>query len=177
MIVPELADRITRALRVVPDFPEPGILFRDITPLLGDAALFADVVEAMTAPYRRSGITHVVGVESRGFMFGAPVALSLRASFVPVRKPGKLPFATLRERYVLEYRTDALEVHRDAFGENARVLIVDDVLATGGTAAATAALVQRLDATVAGLVVLAELTALDGRGRLPGVRVQSLVAL
>lgn len=176
-----LATRILATLRDVPDFPSPGVLFKDITPLLADAALFADVVQAMADPHRRfdadtapnapaaavSDVTHVVGVESRGFLFGAPLALALGVSFVPARKPGKLPWHAEQEAYTLEYRQDVLEMHRDAFAghPSPRALVVDDVLATGGTAVATCRLCERLGATVVGVTVLLEIPALGGRSR------------
>lgn len=172
----DLPSRIAEALRVIPDFPEPGIRFRDITPLLGAPFMFGEVVTAMAAPHA-GDVTHVVGIESRGFMFGAPVALSLNAGFVPARKPGRLPHETVRETYTLEYRTDALELHVDAFPSGARVLVVDDVLATGGTAAAACALVERLGGVVMAVVVLAEIVALGGRVRLASHQVRSLVQL
>ncbi|MBI1808443.1 MAG: adenine phosphoribosyltransferase, partial [Gemmatimonadetes bacterium] len=126
-----VAAAVRRAIRDVPDFPKPGIVFKDITPVLVDATLFVRATDAMAAPYRGSGITHVVAIESRGFILGAPVAQSLGAAFVPVRKPGKLPSRTVREDYALEYGSDALEMHVDALANARGVLIVDDVLATG----------------------------------------------
>jgi adenine phosphoribosyltransferase len=163
------------AVRDIPDFPQPGIIFRDITPLLGDSALFAASVGAMTDPYRDVGITHVVAIESRGFILGAPVALALRAGFIPIRKPGKLPHASRRTEYALEYASGALEVHEDACAGGARVLVVDDVLATGGTAAAAALLTRELGAEVVGYSFLIELRALRGRDRLGGARVAALL--
>lgn len=165
-----LQSRVARALRDVPDFPKPGILFKDITPVLADPQLLADVVRAMCEPYRDAGITHVVAVESRGFLFGTPMALSLGAAFAPARKRGKLPWRTASEAYTLEYRSDVLEMHEDALltSADARVLVVDDVLATGGTAAATCRLVERLGGTVAGVAVLVELGFLGGRAQLGG---------
>ncbi len=150
----------------MPDFPKPGITFKDITPLLSDAALLRDVVRAMHAPFATSDISHVVAVESRGFLFGVPIALSLGASFVPVRKPGKLPWRTARESYALEYGKDSIEIHTDALVTGARVLVVDDVLATGGTAAATCRLVERQGGLVVGVSVLMELGFLRGRDAL-----------
>lgn len=179
----ELAARVQAALRDVPDFPSAGILFKDITPVLAQPSLMRGIVAAMAQPFRTSGITHVVGVESRGFLFGVPIALLLDAAFVPARKPGKLPWKTIREAYALEYRTDVLEMHADALaggtaGEtHARVLIVDDVLATGGTAAATCKLVEAAGGAVAGVAMLVELALLGGRARLAGHRVEALVTI
>jgi adenine phosphoribosyltransferase len=163
------------AVRAVPDFPRPGIVFRDITPLLLDAQRFAAATALMARPYERTGVTRVVAIESRGFLLGAPVALALRAGLVPIRKPGKLPAARSRVDYALEYGTDALEMHRDAISAADRVLVVDDVLATGGTAAAAAALVQEHGAALAGFSFLIELAALGGRAKLEGRRVEALL--
>ncbi len=160
-------------VRDIPDFPQPGILFRDITPLLADPASFRAAVDAMAAPF--AGVTTVVAIESRGFILGAPVAYTLGAGLVPVRKVGRLPFETLREEYGLEYGTNTVEIHRDAIHAGERVLIVDDLLATGGTIRAAANLVERLGAAVAGISVLAELSSLDGRSRLQGYRFASLI--
>lgn len=171
----ETAALVRGVIREVPDFPKPGIQFKDITPLLADVALFRAATAALVAPFAASRVTHVVGIESRGFIFGAPVAQALRAGFVPVRKAGKLPAATIREEYALEYGTDALEMHSDALGAGAIVLIVDDVLATGGTAVAACALVERTGAVVAGCSFLIELAALKGRSRLPEHRIEALV--
>lgn len=170
-----LGDRLRAVVRDVPDFPKKGILFKDITPVLADAALFAATVDAMASPYAASGVTHVAAIESRGFLLGAPVARILGAGLVPLRKAGKLPWRIQRESYALEYGTDALEVHADAFDDASRVLIVDDVLATGGTAAAAARLVARCGADVAGFAFLMTLGFLGGRGRLDAARVESLV--
>jgi adenine phosphoribosyltransferase len=172
---PTLRETLDTIIRRIPDFPKPGIVFRDITPLLADPARFTQAIMAMLGPWRGAGITHVVGIESRGFIFGAPIALGLEVAFVPVRKPGKLPHRVEREEYALEYGTDALEMHADALGDGARVLVVDDVLATGGTARATARLIERLGGEVAGFAFLMELTALGGRELLPGRRVESLL--
>ena len=150
-------------IRDVPDFPRPGILFRDVTPLLAEPAAFARSIDQLALPFRDERITHVAAIESRGFIFGAPLALALGAGLVPIRKSGKLPAARWREEYALEYGTDALELHQDACGKQARVLVVDDVLATGGTARAAGALVERGGAAVVGLAVLIELVALGGR--------------
>jgi len=160
-------------VRDIPDFPQPGILFRDITPLLADQAAFRAAVDLMAAPY--GGIATVVAIESRGFILGAPIAYALRAGLVPVRKAGRLPAATERADYALEYGTNTLEIHADAIAPGGRVLIVDDLLATGGTVRAAAELVERLGAEVAGVVVLAELAALNGRAALPGLEVRSLL--
>lgn len=166
---------IRRAIREIPDYPKPGISFKDITPLLGDAQLFGATCALLADPYRDLGITHVISIESRGFLFGGPVAVALGAGLIPVRKPGKLPFETTREEYALEYGTDALEVHVDALGDGARVLVADDVLATGGTAAAATRLVRRLGGDVVGSTFLIELAFLGGRERLPGQRVESAI--
>ena len=164
-----------RVIRDVPDFPKPGILFKDITPLLLEPAPFRRALELMTAPFRGSGVTRVVSIESRGFLLGAPVALLLGAGLVPIRKPGKLPAARGRVEYALEYGTDALEMHQDAVGARDRVLIVDDVLATGGTAEAAAKLVRAHGALVVGFTFLIELDFLRGRGRLANERVEALL--
>src|SRR5215216_6007416 len=129
----ELDRRIRTLMRDIPDYPKPGVVFKDITPILADAGAFAEATRAMATPFEDAHITHVVAVESRGFILGGPVAQQLRVGFVPVRKPGKLPFESRRQEYELEYGSDALEIHADACDPNARVLIVDDVLATGGT--------------------------------------------
>jgi len=170
-----LRSALREAIREIPDFPKPGILFKDITPLLSDPELFAAACAVMAEPFVSAGVTHVVSIESRGFLFGAPVAVALGAGVIPVRKPGKLPFRTMREAYALEYGTDALEMHEDALPRGARVLIADDVLATGGTAAATTRLVRRLGAEVIGSTFLIELTFLGGRGLLPAQRVESAI--
>jgi adenine phosphoribosyltransferase len=166
---------IYRAIRDVPDFPKPGILFKDITPLLLDPSAFRRAVELLSAPFAGAGVTRVVSIESRGFLLGAPVALALEAGLVPIRKPGKLPAARGRVEYALEYGTDALEMHRDAVGRADRVLIVDDVLATGGTAEAAAKLVRTHGAEVVGFTFLIELDFLKGRERLRGERVEALL--
>ncbi len=159
----------------VPDFPKPGILFRDITPLLSDPHAFQQAIEAMTRPVSTLQITHVMGIESRGFIFGAALAQRLGLGFVPARKPGKLPRARYREEYGLEYGTDALEIHKDAFRPGNRVLIVDDVLATGGTAAAARRLVEASGAKAVGLTLFIELAGLTGRDKLPGLPVFSVL--
>lgn len=161
-----LTERVKAAIRDVPDFPTPGILFKDITPVLADPVLMTDVIAAMCAPFDGARITHVVAIESRGFLFGMPVALGLHAAFAPARKPGKLPWKAEREAYALEYRSDVLEMHVDALGQGGRVLLVDDVLATGGTALAASRLVNRLGGEVVGLTVLCELGFLGARERI-----------
>jgi adenine phosphoribosyltransferase len=167
--------RVRRALRAIPDYPNPGIVFQDITPVLGDGPLFREVVEGMARPFRDDGITHVVGIEARGFILGGAVATSLGAGFVPVRKPGKLPWERVREEYTLEYGVDALEAHRDGVAAGHRVLIVDDVLATGGTAKAAGMLARGLGAELVGWSFLLEIGALNGEARLTGGRRASLV--
>jgi adenine phosphoribosyltransferase len=162
-------------VRDVPDFPKPGILFRDITPLLADAEAFGEAVTAMAQPVLALEPTHVLGLESRGFIFGSALAQKLGVGFVPARKPGKLPMPTLSEAYGLEYGNDALEIHTDAFGPGDRVLIVDDVMATGGTAAAAQRLIQRTGAQAVALTVFIELTSLPGREQVEGLPVFSVL--
>jgi adenine phosphoribosyltransferase len=168
-------DSLKAKIRNVPNFPKPGILFYDITTLLQDREGFRQVLEAMTAPFRDKGIDLVVGIESRGFILGGAVADRLGAGFVPVRKPGKLPYTAVRESYALEYGTDSLEMHQDAVSSSHKVLIVDDVIATGGTAKATAALVRRLGGSVHALAFLIELEALKGRTQLGNEHVYSVI--
>jgi len=168
-------DDFKSLIRHVPDFPKKGILFYDITTLLKQKGALNDVTEQLVNLYQGQAIDLVVGVESRGFIFAPIVACRLGAGFVPVRKPGKLPAEAIAETYDLEYGQDSLEVHRDAIGEGQRVLLVDDLLATGGTAAATVRLVRRLGGQVAGAVFLVELEFLNGRGLLPDVEVRSLL--
>ena len=171
----DLGDELRRAIRDIPDFPKPGIVFKDITPVLLDAALFHRTTNAMAAPFAGDRITHVIGIESRGFILGAPVAQHLAAAFVPVRKPGKLPHTVERVQYALEYGTDALEMHRDALSSGDRALIVDDVLATGGTARATCELIERTGARVVGCSFLMALTFLPGVASLASRRIASLL--
>ena len=166
---------IARHIRDVPDFPKPGIVFKDITPLLLDPTAFRRAVELMTAPFRDARISRVVSIESLGFLLGAPIALGLKAGLVPMRKPGKLPAERGRVEYALEYGTDALEMHTDAVTGEDRVLIVDDVLATGGTATAAARLVRTRGAAVVGFTFLIELDFLKGRARLQGERIEALL--
>ena len=163
------------AIRDIPDFPKPGIVFKDITPLLADPALFKRVTAAMAEPFKDAGITHVVAIESRGFLLGGPVAQALDAGLIPVRKPGKLPGKTASVEYALEYGTDSLEIHADACDAAGRVLIVDDVLATGGTAKATADLVSGRGAVVVGFSFLMTLSFLNGSSRLAGTRVHQVI--
>jgi len=169
--VDSIADRI----RDVPDFPKKGILFKDITPVLSDIDTLRASIKEMAAPFVNLRIDVVVGIESRGFIFGAPIADVLNCSFVPVRKPGKLPWKTESVSYELEYGTDALEIHEDAITEGQNVLIVDDLLATGGTAEATCKLVSKLGGNIKGLSLLIELEGLNGRKRLNQYNVHSLV--
>ena len=170
-----LVDELRRTIRDVNNFPKPGIVFKDVTPVLLDARLFARTVQLMAEPYRDARITRVVSIESRGFLFGAPIALELGAGLVPIRKPGKLPAATQRIEYALEYGTDALEMHHHAVQPGDRVMVVDDVLATGGTANAAAQLVGGTGAAVVGFSFLIELDFLKGRQRLQGRRVEALL--
>jgi adenine phosphoribosyltransferase len=175
MTTGQLERDIRAAIRDVPDFPKPGIVFKDITPLLANAELFARTTAAMAAPYRDARVTHVVAIESRGFILGAPVALALHAGLVPVRKVGRLPADTLREDYALEYGVNTVEIHRDAIAPGERVLIVDDVLATGGTVRAAANLVQRLGGDVIGVSLLVELAFLHGRDRLQDLNLHTVL--
>jgi adenine phosphoribosyltransferase len=168
-------DTLKSQIRNVPDFPKPGILFYDITTLLRDAVGFKAALDAMSAPYQGHGISLVVGIESRGFILGAAVADRLGVGFCPIRKPGKLPAATITEAFRLEYGTDAIEIHADAIEPGQRVLIVDDVLATGGTASAAVKLVKRLGGQLHGLAFLIELVGLNGRQHLPGEQVHAVL--
>ena len=161
-------------IRSIPDYPSAGVTFRDITPLLGDGAAFNEAVNSLAQRFIDSRIQRVIGVEARGFILGAPIAVALGAGFVPVRKAGKLPWAVVREEYDLEYGSDKLEIHRDAIHPGERILIVDDVLATGGTAAATCRLVSALGGEITALAVLIELPFLQGRSKLDGIVVESL---
>ena len=172
-----LIKRLTSAIRTVPDFPRAGIQFKDITPLLADADLLRDTLDAMCAPFVDQGITHVVGIESRGFLFGVPIAQLLHVAFVPARKPGKLPGETVSERFALEYGSDALEIHTNALGSNAKVLIVDDIMATGGTVIAVCRMVERLGGVVAGIAVLGEIAALGGQRSVNMKTVHSLLQM
>jgi adenine phosphoribosyltransferase len=166
---------IEEYIRAIPDFPIPGILFRDITPLLKDKEAFRHAIRLFVERFRDRGIAHVIGIESRGYIFGAPVAYEIGAGFIPVRKPGKLPHETLTEEYALEYGTNSLEIHADALKPGERVLVVDDLLATGGTAAATGRLLERLGAHVEAFAFLIELGALNGRAKLGNHEVVAFV--
>ncbi|MGH3256694.1 MAG: adenine phosphoribosyltransferase [Streptosporangiaceae bacterium] len=171
----DLTRLITTRIRDIPDYPQPGVIFKDITPLLADGPAFAAVVDALAGVY--GPVDKVAGIEARGFILAAPVAASLRAGFVPIRKKGKLPGPTYAQDYELEYGTATIEVHTDAFTSSDRVLVIDDVLATGGTARATADLVRRAGATVAGIAVLLELSFLNGRARLADLPVSALLTV
>ncbi|HEY7591310.1 MAG TPA: adenine phosphoribosyltransferase [Candidatus Limnocylindrales bacterium] len=169
------AEDLRAKIREIPDFPKPGILFYDITTLLKDGKAFKEAIDLMLAPYRKERIDAVVGMESRGFIFSAPMAYQLGAGLVPVRKLGKLPAETLTVEYALEYGSNTLEIHRDAIQPGQRVLIVDDLLATGGTVRGTIELVERLKGEVVGLAFLVELEFLKGRERLEGRQVTSVI--
>jgi len=171
----ELTRIVATLVRDVPDYPQVGVVFKDITPLLGDGKAFAEVVDALAATY--GPVEKVAGIEARGFILAAPVALRLGAGFVPIRKKGKLPGATFAQDYELEYGTATIEVLTDAFTPGDRVLVIDDVLATGGTARATADLVQRAGAQVTGLAVLLELSFLNGRAKLADLPVTALLTV
>ncbi len=165
---------ITRLVRDIPDFPKPGVTFRDITPLLGDAEGFTKSITELVHRFGDVSVDRVLGMEARGFIIAAPVAYRMGAGFIPVRKAGKLPWAVVREEYQLEYGSDKLEIHRDAIHPGERILVIDDVLATGGTAAATCRLVEALGGIVVGLGFLLEIEELGGRERLKGHLVESL---
>jgi len=168
---------LAERLRDVPDFPQPGIVFKDMTPLLADVDAFRFTVDAIADHAAGLTVDKVVGIEARGFIFAAPVAYRIGAGFVPVRKPGKLPWETVTETYALEYGTDSLEAHADGIAPGEAVLVVDDVLATGGTAAATVRLVERLGGRIASLAFVVELGFLDGRGRLADHDILSLITI
>jgi len=168
-------DNLKSLIRSIPDFPAPGVLFRDITTLLKEPGGLSLAVDAMLDRYAGTEVDLIAGIESRGFILAAPMALRLGCGLVPIRKPGKLPAPTLSQEYQLEYGRDAVEVHRDAIGPGQRVLLVDDVLATGGTMTAARKLVEGLGGKVAGISFLIELTFLDGRDKLGGCRVESII--
>jgi adenine phosphoribosyltransferase len=162
-------------IRDVPDFPKPGILFKDITPLLQNAGIFASTIQEMAIPYRNFKVDAIVGIESRGFIFGSALARELQVGFVPIRKPGKLPFHTIYSEYDLEYGTDKIEIHTDAIKPGQRVVVVDDLLATGGTMAAACDLVNRLHGQIVGISFLIELKFLEGRKKINGYDVHALI--
>jgi adenine phosphoribosyltransferase len=172
---PPTAADIAQAIRNIPDFPKPGIQFKDITPLLADARLFSGSVDLLTAGFSAGEVDAVVGIDARGFIFAAAAAVKLRAGFVPIRKKGKLPFTTLEQGYDLEYGTATVAIHTDALKPGARVLLVDDLLATGGTAGAAAALVRQLGGNILQISFLIELKFLEGRAKLKGYPVRSVV--
>jgi adenine phosphoribosyltransferase len=170
-----MPERLKALIRDIPDFPKPGILFKDITTLLADGPAFAHAIDLLAERYQSRGIDRVVAMEARGFILGAPLAVRLGAGFVPVRKKGKLPHATIEETYALEYGKDTLQMHQDALIKGHRVLVVDDVLATGGTAAAVARLVGQLEAEIVEAAFLMELGFLHGRDKLSGIPTFSLI--
>jgi adenine phosphoribosyltransferase len=170
-----VSEDLKKLIREIPDFPKPGIVFKDITTLLADGPGFAHAIDLLARRYQDHGIDRVVAMEARGFILGAPLAIRLGAGFVPVRKKGKLPHATIEETYALEYGEDTLQMHKDALIKGHRVLVVDDVLATGGTAAAVVRLVQKLDAQVVEAAFLMELGFLEGRKKLEGIATYALI--
>lgn len=171
----EVRTRIQERIRDVPDFPKPGVIFKDITPILQHPETLRLSCEALAGPYRERDISLVIGVESRGFIFGPPVALALGTGFAIARKSGRLPWETVAESYELEYGTDTIELHRDAVAPEQNVLLIDDLIATGGTAAATARLVQRMGGRVIGASFLIELSFLEGRKHLDGIDVEAVL--
>jgi adenine phosphoribosyltransferase len=162
-------------VRDIPDFPEPGVVFKDITPVLGDPEAFSNLIGALAEPFKDKGVTKVAGIEARGFTLATPVADRIGAGFIPLRKPGKLPYETVREEYELEYGIDALEMHTDALFEGEKVLLVDDVIATGGTAAAAVRLLRHLGADVVGFAVFIELIFLGGAEKIDSVPIHALL--
>ncbi|MFM2295042.1 MAG: hypothetical protein RLZZ350_1455 [Verrucomicrobiota bacterium] len=170
------AHDLARAVRNVPDFPKPGIQFKDITPVLADPKLFAASIDLLTANWKPGSVDTIVGIDARGFIFAAAAALKLNAGFVPVRKKGKLPYTTYEQSYDLEYGSNTIAIHTDAVKPGARVLLIDDLLATGGTAAAAVSLLERVGAQVLGVNFLIELTFLDGRKKLGGHKINSLIS-
>ncbi|MDP1854079.1 MAG: adenine phosphoribosyltransferase [Candidatus Omnitrophota bacterium] len=167
--------QLEKAIRAIPDFPKKGILFRDITTLLKDKKAFRTSIDLISRPYQNKKIDAVVAVESRGFIFGSAIAYKLKCGFIPVRKKGKLPYKTRSVTYELEYGTDTLEIHQDAIARGARILIVDDLLATGGTVRAVTELVKQLEGRIVGIAFLIELSALSGRNKLKGLPIHSLI--
>jgi adenine phosphoribosyltransferase len=175
MSEPNSVQKMKGLIRDIPDYPKPGIVFKDITPVLLDAQVMKEVVQGMAAPFREASIDLVLGAEARGFLFGPAIALELGAGFMPIRKPGKLPGSTIQEEYTLEYGTDALEIHTGQMPKGATVLLVDDVLATGGTMEASKKLVEKEGGLVAGFSFLIELSFLGGRKKLPEESIYSLL--
>lgn len=169
-------DSLTALIRDIPDFPEPGIIFKDITPVLADGKAFSELITAMAEPFLEMGVSKVAGIEARGFTLATPVAERLGAGFIPIRKPGKLPFETVSEDYELEYGIDTLEIHTDVAHQGERILLVDDVIATGGTAAAAIRLLRRVGAEVVGFSVFIELAFLNGVTQIDGVPLHALVS-
>ena len=174
-VIEATAERIKAIVRDVPDFPKKGIVFKDITPLLADHGAFTETVNCMAERYKDRGITKVLGIEARGFLLAAPIAMAIGAGIVPVRKKGKLPYKTVSATYALEYGEDTLQMHEDAVRKGEKVLIVDDVLATGGTAGAVCSLVDKMGGKVESIAMLIELSFLNGRARLPGRDIFSLL--
>ena len=170
-------DDLTKFIRTIPNFPKPGIAFKDITPLLGNAPVFNAVIEVYANHYKDAGVDVIVGPEARGFIFASALAYRMGAGFAPVRKPGKLPYDTYQVPYELEYGTDSLTIHRDAFSKGSRVLLCDDLLATGGTLAATVELVKKLNGDIVGIALLIELTELNGREKLGNLPIFSIFEL
>lgn len=162
-------------IRDIPDFPKPGIVFKDITPLLGDPEAFAAMIDVFAEKYKDSGITKICGIESRGFIFGAALAVKMKVGFVPIRKAGKLPYKVVKREYSLEYGTDTIEIHQDAVNRGEKVLLIDDLIATGGTAEAAVALLEDMGAEVAGIAFAVELAFLNGREKFDKQKVFSLL--
>ncbi len=169
-------EELRDSIRSVPNFPTEGILFRDITPLLGNAEIFKNAIDVLCKPYEGSKIDVVIGIESRGFIFGSAIAYKLGTAFVPIRKPGKLPCEVVREEYSLEYGTDAIEMHKDAFPRGSKVLMVDDLLATGGTMSSACRLVRKMGGEIVEVLFLIELTELKGRDKLTEYKVRSILS-
>ena len=169
-------EKIKAAVRNVPDFPKPGIIYKDITPLLQDGAIFSELINYLAQPYRNNVPKYVAGIESRGFIFGSALALELGCGFIPVRKAGKLPYKTIRQSYSLEYGEATIEIHEDAAAPGDKVVLIDDLLATGGTSAAAVALMQKLGAKILATNFLIELKFLNGREKLKGFPIRSIVA-